>query len=99
MLEMILVQAAENDRSRVAALMEELVLEMSRASHQVEVSVYRHAAVASDFCIMLKCRSGPHDGNATQVGLRLAASLKSIGLVDHTCWVEWLAHDRPELRR
>ena len=99
MLEMIHVQAAENDRNSVASLLEEFAIEMSRASPEVEVSIYRHAAVASDLCIMLKSRSGPQDKNATHIGLRLAASLKSIGLVDHTCWVEWLAHNHSERER
>ena len=96
MLEMIIFQVAENDRKGVESLMEEFTIEMSREPHEVEMSLYRHAALTTDVCIMLKSKAGPQARKATRVGLHLAASLKSIGLVDHTCWVEWITRGHPE---
>ena len=90
MLEMIIFQVAENDREDFESLMEELATEMSRKQHEVEMALYRHAALSTDVCILLKSKAGPQSSNITRMGLRLAASLKSLGLVDHTRWVEWI---------
>jgi hypothetical protein len=96
MLEIIILQVAEDDRNGVESLMEELAIDVSRESQEVEMSIYLNAALNTDICIQLKSRIGPQASNATHLGLRLAASLKSLGLVDHTCWVEWIANDHSE---
>lgn len=96
LLEMIIFQVAENEREEFESLMEELATGMSREPHEVEMSLYRHATLTNDVCIQLKSKAGPQARNATRVGLRLAATLKSLGLVDHTCWVEWITCGHPE---
>ena len=96
MLEMIMFQVAENDWEGFESLIEELATEMSRKPHEVEMSLYRHAVLSTDVCIQLKSRPGVQSSDPTRVGLRLAASLKSLGLVDHTCWVEWITCGHPE---
>ena len=97
-LELIILQATENGREDFESLMDELAREISRESHEVQMSLYRNASLSADLCIALKSRSGAPAGKASHVGVRLAASLKALGLVDHTCWVEWITPGCPEQR-
>ena len=97
-LELIILQATENGSGDFESLMEELAREISRESHEVQMSLYRNASLSADLCIELKSRSGSQARKASHVGVRLAASLKSLGLVDHTCWVEWIRSGYPDKR-
>ena len=97
-LELIILQATENGREDFESLMEELAREISRESHEVQMSLYRNVSLSADLCIELKSWSGAQARKASHVGVRLAASLKTFGLVDHTCWVEWITSSYPEQR-
>ncbi|QJB56843.1 hypothetical protein [Pseudodesulfovibrio sp. zrk46] len=89
LLENIILRVAENDRADFESLMQGLAKEISKDSDGVEVSFYWNSTLESDVCIQLTREVGSNTRSASSLGVRLAASLKSFGLVDHTCWVEW----------
>jgi len=85
-LEVIKIRSAgENSRLR-----EEFLLPMAQSSldGRVEIQIYRHAALETDFNVHLRWESKRPEQNGSALGLRLAQAFKEFGLVDHSVWVE-----------
>ena len=52
------------------------------------VKMYSHTTLESDFLIQLKHNSDRVIQNGSKLGLQFVRTLKEIGLVNHTVWVE-----------
>ena len=52
-----------------------------------EVRFYRHASLKSDVSIHLFFESNEKQADKSELGIRLIASLKELGLVNHSLWV------------
>jgi hypothetical protein len=54
----------------------------------VEAVVYNHTSVPGYFAIHLFWSSGPPLVQGSPLGMRIAQTLKTFGLVDHSVWIE-----------
>jgi hypothetical protein len=54
----------------------------------VEVMVYNHASVPGCFAIRLFWSTGPIPLQGSPLGIRITQTLKTLGLVDHSVWIE-----------
>lgn len=52
------------------------------------VWVYHHATVPSDLGVHLHLQVDDPEGRPSDLGVRLAASLRELGMVEHTVWLE-----------
>lgn len=50
----------------------------------VGIRLYRHATVGTDLCVILE--SDQHEPLPSEPALRLAAGLRSMGIVHHSSW-------------
>jgi hypothetical protein len=90
-LETIKLQSANGMESIIDQRLLGLANEV-RNSHDhrgsLEVMVYNHASVPGCFAIRLFWSSGPLLVQGSPLGIRIAQTLKSFGLVDHSIWIE-----------
>jgi hypothetical protein len=54
----------------------------------VEAMVYNHASVPGYFAIRLFWSTGAPLVQGSSLGMRIAQTLKTFGLVDHSVWIE-----------
>jgi len=73
-----------------SALMDELLMSMSKAGQGglVKMKTYRHVALDTDLSVHLYWKSDRPEPNGSVLGLRLAQAFKEFGLVDHSIWIE-----------
>ncbi len=85
-LEVIKVRSAGD----ISGLRKGIVLPatQSGAEGRVEIGIYRHAALETDFSVHLQWVSERPKQGGSALGLRLAQAFKEFGLVDHSVWVE-----------
>jgi hypothetical protein len=70
--------------------LEEFLLSINKLSQSglVEMKTFRHAALETDWIVLLLWESEQPEQNGSSLGLRLAQALKEFGLVDYSIWVE-----------
>ena len=56
--------------------------------HLVEIKVYHHSVVETDLSIHIYWRSEAGRQDKSPLGLRLSSALKTLGLLNHSVWVE-----------
>jgi|MudIll2142460700_1097286.scaffolds.fasta_scaffold122835_2 hypothetical protein len=56
--------------------------------HLVEVKIYRHSVVETDFSIHIHWKSEPGGQDKSPLGLRFSSALRRLGLLNHSVWVE-----------
>lgn len=54
----------------------------------VSMVTYRNSLVENDWSLHLRWRTGLQPPGKTELGIKLANIVRSMGLVDHTVWVE-----------
>ena len=55
---------------------------------QLDIRFYRHTKLSNDLAVHLYREAGAWGEDASDVGTRLAALLKDIGMVSHAVWTE-----------
>jgi hypothetical protein len=63
--------------------------------HLVEMRIYRHSVVETDFSIHIYWKSEPGRQDKSPLGLRLSSALRNLGLLNHSVWVETTAAEFP----
>lgn len=94
-LEVIHVRISEPDPERLIPLFTQLLDEIREKERCRKVKLYRRAHLETDICLHLYHDSENIQDGGSTVGLRLAAALKTCGMVNHTVW---LASGQPEPR-
>ncbi|MBT4089214.1 MAG: hypothetical protein HOE30_12045, partial [Deltaproteobacteria bacterium] len=62
--------------------------ESDREGEKIVKRMFFHQKIESDYCIILDCVSDAPAAPSSSLGLRLASSLRELGSVNHTIWVE-----------
>jgi hypothetical protein len=85
-LEIIKVRSVEKG----AGLMEALRTPMTGEdqSGPVEVTIFRHAGLETDWSMHLHWSSPLPEQNGSTLGLRLAQAFEEFGLVHHSVWIQ-----------
>ena len=86
--EVIMVRSAGSYSKVPASILRELINDLATDVGHEAIRVFRREKLDSDICIVLfhnrkKTRTG-----VSLLGLKLAAALKEVGLVNHTIWSE-----------
>jgi len=61
------------------------------SKHLVEIKVYHHSVVETDFSIHIYWKSELGGQDKSPLGLRFSSALKPLGLINHSVWVETAA--------
>jgi len=61
--------------------------------HLVEIKVYHHSVVETDLSIHIFWESEPSGQDKSPLGLRVCLALKSLGLLNHSVWIETAARE------
>ena len=56
--------------------------------HLVEIKIYHHSVVETDLSIHIFWESQPGNQNKSALGLRFFSALKTLGLLNHSVWIE-----------
>ena len=65
------------------------------SKHLIEISVYHHSVVETDLSIHIYWESEPGSLDKSPLGLRFSSALRSLGLLNHSVWVETAALEFP----
>jgi hypothetical protein len=90
-LEMIKIQAAigkEDSASKELKALNQNVLKNPDCSGLIEVVIYTHASVPGQFAICLGWETEHPQTAGSLIGLNVSQTLKALGLVDHSVWIE-----------
>lgn len=63
--------------------------------HLVEIRIYHHSVVETDFSIHIYWKSEPGRQDKSPLGLRFSSALKPLGLLNHSVWTETTAVQFP----
>jgi hypothetical protein len=61
--------------------------------HAVEIKIYHHSVVETDFSIHIFWESEPGSQNKSPLGLSIYFALKPLGLLNHSVWIETAARE------
>jgi len=86
-LEIIKLRAADTSEDLRRELLRSIA-DTGEGRDSVRITAYRHAALESDLSLHLRWESDRPDEQGSTLGLQLVQSLKELGLVDHSLWIE-----------
>jgi len=76
------------DSGVVELLRQMLTASDSSAQRPMDVKIYHHAGISTDFTIHIHWDSSTDCHGKSHLGLRLVNNLKYIGLINHSIWIE-----------
>jgi len=62
-------------------------------NHLVEIEIYHHSVVETDLSIHIYWESQTGNHHKSPLGLRIFSALKSLGLLNHSVWIERAARE------
>ena len=75
------------DTQLVDGLLKE-VRHSDASKHLMDIRMYHHSVVETDFSIHIYWKSEPGSQHKTPLGLKFSYALKNLGLLNHSVWVE-----------
>lgn len=87
-LEIIDLRSVGNKRARIESQLRGLIDEVIQETRPQAIKVYSHITVGTDFSVHLYKCSISKDINKSSLGQRPASTLKEVGFVGHSVWVE-----------
>ena len=87
-MEVIGVRATASNRTKLEAKLHGAVAEIQKADVTRSIRILHRVSIESDLCVHLEHDSAKPDPAGSRLGLRLAAEMKSFGLVHHSVWAE-----------
>ncbi len=74
--------------ARPQGLVDEIRKSVADQSGLVKIHIYHNSTITTDLGIHLHLEADAGDPHVTELGIRLASSLKEYGMVDHSIWFE-----------
>ena len=87
-MEVIAVRTTAGNRARLENKLQDLIGEMQKKDPAQYLKVFRRVSIESDLCVHLQYDSAKIEPTGSHLGLRLAAEMKTFGLVHHSVWAE-----------
>ena len=87
-IEIIELRGGSNKDQEVQNVFRKLAKELQLDPEHPKIKVYQNYAVNSDYSIHLAHHQFQPDERGSALGMRIAAILKSFGLVSHNTWIE-----------
>ena len=86
--ELITVRSTECSVKTLRPALQELINDVVGKYGAKRIQIYHRQKIDSDFCIILTHERETAVDHGSSLGLRIAASLKVFGLVNHSVWSE-----------
>lgn len=86
-LEIIELRMAGKQREPIGQVLSDLEANSSNRSQTLEMKIFKHATIETDYSIHLIHLSGSAQIHGSTLGLRVADALKEFGLVNYNVWV------------
>ena len=86
--EVIEFRSIDNQEMIRALDLESHITDLKPGNRPLQIHLFRHLTLKTDFCLHLVFNSDEPDINGSQLGLTLVAILQEYGLVNHTVWIE-----------
>jgi len=86
--ELITVRSTECSIKTLRSALQELISDVVRKYGAKRIQIYHRQKIDSDFCIILTHEGETVVDHGSQLGLRITASLKMFGMVNHSVWSE-----------
>ncbi len=96
-LEIIEFRTIDNGDWIDALDLERQIADLRREQRPINVKVFRHGTVETDFSLHLHCDSNEPEIHGSMLGIKLVSILKDFGMVNHNIWVD--KQDLPKRRR
>ena len=87
-LEIIELRTSSNNDPELQNVFKQLVKELKLDPEYPKITVYHNYAVDCDYSIHLAHHRFQPEERGSALGLRIAAILKTFGLVSHNTWIE-----------
>jgi hypothetical protein len=87
-LEVIEFRSIGSNRELLESHLQELIHQVNQETQTEAIKTYRRVMLETDVSIHLFHDSQNAEAQGSPLGLRLAASLKEFGLVNHGVWIE-----------
>lgn len=89
-MEMITLRAAQRQGKdeEIAGILSDSVRQMGQPEGLLEAKILSCASFRSDLALNLVWETNRPERNGSRLGLSLAQTLKTFGLVEHTIWTE-----------
>jgi hypothetical protein len=87
-LEIIEFRSSCTDCKKLKSLIYDLIDEIGKEANKMGLTAYSHISVDTDFSIHLHHDAKMMMREGSELGLRLVATLKEFGLVNHSIWIE-----------
>ena len=91
-LEIIELRSVDSNLELLESQLQKLINEVDREKQKQTMKYYRRVMINTDFSIHLFHDSNKVENSGSQLGLRLASSLKEWGSVNHYVWIEALSN-------
>jgi hypothetical protein len=92
-LERIDLRSARDDKKKLLLQLEELVNFVSEKTKSDKIKIYTHYNIGTDYSIHLHRTISHEEHLESELGVRLASSLKEFGLVNHSVWIETIGRN------
>ncbi len=92
-LEIIELRSVDKDWLLLKSQLERLISDLEKETKIQTVKIFSRLLIDTDFSIHLFHDSRKVDNEGSQLGLRIASSLKEFGLVNHRIWIELNSND------
>ena len=86
--ELITTRSTDSSVKTLKPALQELMSDVIRKYGPKRIQIYHRERIETDFCIILSHEGGTVLDHGSRLGLRIAASLKAFGLVNHSVWSE-----------
>ena len=87
-LERIDLRSYSENRALLLKELDELVIKTAEKNESGEIKIFMHHNIGSDFSIHLHREIPDNEKFESELGIRLVASLKDFGFVNHSIWIE-----------
>lgn len=87
-MEVIGVRATANNRVKLETKLQGLIDEVQKEDLARSITILHRLPIESDLCLHLQHDSAKPEPAGSNLGLRLAAEMKTFGLVHHSIWAE-----------
>jgi len=87
-LERIDLRSNKENKKELLEQLEELVNDVTERTDDNKIKIYTHYNIGTDYSVHLLRLISEEEHLESELGLRLASSLKEFGLVNHSIWIE-----------
>ncbi len=87
-IETIEIRSLRTSRADWLKVIDDIIRDITQTGLNLSIDVLRNASIETDFIIELIHHSGEAEVEGSSIGVRLASMCASLGLVNHSIWLD-----------